>query len=276
MWWLSAIYSESDDEVDAHAPGTAGSTAGIMRVAAAEIQKGNGKHISVVHRLTHFSATSDGGVQQVRGCTKVYQLRLVVPPAGDTERELRRWVGASVAPLVYHSRFHRRLQRLWSSLIADVTVPPHAQRVEVFFDVGFLRPENCTPERMERVRAALEGMADEPLRGYDAGMELHLPEPVRCDAGEEDCPICLELLEGDDLAAWTGCSKPHVFHGACLELVLRKSDRCPLCRRSWYIEPQRLRHAKHGQRQSAAKTLVGIFLFVCMIVLAFFTWMMYS
>ncbi|KAI4970512.1 hypothetical protein ZWY2020_001426 [Hordeum vulgare] len=225
---------ESDDEVDGQAPGTAG----IMRVAAAGTgsQKGNGKHISVIYRHTHFSATSesDRGVQQVRGSTKVYQLGFAVPPAGDTARELRRWVGASVAPLVYDSRFHRRLQRLWSSLIADVIVPPHAERVEVFVDVGILRPEDRTPERMERVSAALEGMADEPLLGYHAGMELHLPEPVRCDAGEEDCPVCLELLKGDDLAAWPGCGKPHVFHGACLELVLRKSDRCPLCRRSCF------------------------------------------
>jgi hypothetical protein len=234
---------------------------GIMRVEAVERQKeGHDKQILVLYRYTRFSTALDGALEE-RGRTKEYQLRCIVPPTGDTARSLL-WAGASLAYLVYPgSHLRKKLQELWSSLIAKWSVPPRAASVEVFVHVGILRPADSTPDSMERMRDALKGMVTAGWR-WHIGMELHLPEPVRCAqdeheatnddkdgcerlakrrrmvAGEEDCPVCLQLLEGGDLAAWPGCGKPHVFHGRCLERVLRESDMCPICRRLLYIEPK--------------------------------------
>jgi hypothetical protein len=57
----------------------------------------------------------------------------------------------------------------------------------------------------------------------------------RVVATEEDCVICYEPLKGDDLAAWPGCGKPHVLHGACMQSVLDTKPMCPVCRRD--IQP---------------------------------------
>ncbi|KAM0872043.1 hypothetical protein ACQ4PT_038988 [Festuca glaucescens] len=217
---------------------SSGSTAGFMRVAALEIQEGDScdRKISVLYRCTHFLGASDGGVR-VRESTTVYQLRFVVPPAGDTTRWLL-CVGASLASLLYPDRFYKRLQRLWSSLTTEVSVPTQASLVEVLVDVGILRTVDKTPKRMEGMRAALEGMARKDFHP-ELHLEIQLPQPAQCGPGE-DCAVCWELLEGDDLAAWPGCSKPHVLHGACLELVLKRSITCPLCRSLWFIEPKPL------------------------------------
>lgn len=140
-----------------------------------------------------------------------------------------------------------------------MSVLPGARRVEVFVDVGILRQADYTPESMGHMYAALESMVADPWPGRFVGMELHLPVPVRCgtegdddnsgrnaderpakrrrvDVAGEDCPVCLQLMEGDDLASWPGCGKPHVFHGACLVGVLQNSEICPMCRHKLDIE----------------------------------------
>lgn len=244
---------------------SAGITAGFLRVAvvvppadrpAANSQDEEGrKEILVLYRYTHFSAVP-GGVQVCRS-TKLHELRFAVPPAGDAAGSLT-WAGSSLAPLIYPAHHTKALQALWSRLVSQVSVPPEATRVQVIADVGILRREDYTRRRMERVRAALEGMMAEPWPGYHVAMELRLPEPVhvQCaadeaeaadgedtdcerpakrrkvvaeDAGQE-CAVCFELLESD-LAVWPGCSLPHVFHGACLEQTLKESEKCPICRR---------------------------------------------
>jgi hypothetical protein len=217
---------------------SAGSTAGFMRVAAVETEEedNSDRQISVLYRCTHFLRAWGGGVR-VRESTSVYHLRFVVPTAGETARSLL-CVGASVASLLYPARFDKRLQRLWTSLIAEVSVPTRASLVEVLVDVGILRTVDKTPKRMEGMRAALEGMARKDFHP-ELHLEIQLPQPTQCGAGE-DCAVCWELLEGDDLAAWPGCSKPHVLHGACLELVLKRGTTCPLCRSLWFIEPKPL------------------------------------
>ncbi|KAM0822813.1 hypothetical protein ACQ4PT_071269 [Festuca glaucescens] len=256
------VGSESEYDSDGSEEEDAGSMAGIMRMAAVESQEeGQDKQILVLYRYTRFWMAWDGALE-ARGRTKERQLRFVVPPTGDTARSLP-WAGASLACLVYPgSHLRKELQELWSSLIADLSIPPRATRVEMFVDVGILRQEDCTSDSMERMYATLEGTVAQSLPEWHIGMELRLPEPVRCDhdedeagnddtdgderpakrrrvvAGEEDCPVCLQLLEGDDLAAWPGCGKPHVFHGRCLELVLRESDMCPICRCLLHIEPE--------------------------------------
>ncbi|VAI91553.1 unnamed protein product [Triticum turgidum subsp. durum] len=243
----------------------AGCTAGCMRVAAVEDQEeAYGKQILVLYRYAPFSASSDGEV--ARGNTKAHLLRFIA--TGDHTARSLAWAGSSLVRLIYPSDFREQLQELWSSLAAQVSVLPRAARVEVFVDVGILRRSDCRPERVERMRAALERMAEKPWPGRFTGMELHLPVPMRCGhykdeanvedeaaiddthAGErpakrrrvvaagEDCAICLQLLKGDDLAAWPGCGKPHVFHGACLERVLVESKTCPMCRHKLYIEPK--------------------------------------
>jgi hypothetical protein len=258
---------------------SAGSTAGFMRIAALESQEGdNGnKKISVLYRGTHFLAAPDGGVRARNSGAVCHHLHFVVLPAGDTARSLQ-WVGASLAPHVYPERFHKRLQRLWSSLIAEVSVPTTATHVEVLADFGILRTADRTPERMESMCATLEGMVGKDFHPT-LHLELDLPEPPHCGAAE-DCSVCLDLLEGDDLAVWPGCSKPHVFHGACLELVLQKDDKCPLCRNLWYIDPKLpnihteeeeidgARESSAGGNaknviQAVARTFARICMFVC-------------
>ncbi|XP_044956458.1 uncharacterized protein LOC123407398 [Hordeum vulgare subsp. vulgare] len=247
----------------------AGCTAGCMRVAAVEKEdqeegEAGSKQIMVLYRYAAFSVSSDGVV--ARGSTKAHLLRFIA--TGDHTARSLAWAGSSLVRLIYPGRFSEQLLELWSSLAAQVSALPPAARVEVFVDVGILlRRSDYTAERVERMRPSLERMVEEPWPVRFTGMELHLPEPMRrkrnndndeaaiddddTDAGErpakrrrvvaagEDCPVCLQLLEGDDLAAWPRCSKPHVFHGACLERVLVESKTCPMCRHKLYIQPKR-------------------------------------
>ncbi|KAI5022089.1 hypothetical protein ZWY2020_058819 [Hordeum vulgare] len=249
----------------------AGKTAGFMRVAITERQEeADHKQILVLYRYTRFSASPYG--VEARRSTKEHQLRFMA--TGDHTARSLAWVGSSLGLLIYPLGFRKKLRELWSSLASQVSVPPGARSVEVFVDVGLLRPADYTLASMRHMCDALEGMVAKPWPGRFTGMELHLPEPVRCigdadayerpanqrkvvaagqeccmdDVGEqpakrrravaagEDCPVCCQLLEGDDIAAWPGFGKPHVYHGACLEQVLRMSETCPLCRRNLYIE----------------------------------------
>ncbi|KAF6993862.1 hypothetical protein CFC21_010688 [Triticum aestivum] len=246
----------------------AGKTAGFMQVTATERQyEADPMQILVLFRYTRFSPSSCG--VEARRSTKEHQLRFIA--TGDHTARSLAWTGSSLGLLIYPHGFRKKLQELWSSLASKVSVPPGARRVEVFVDVGLLRRAEYTLASMRHMCAALEGMVAKPWPGRFTGMELYLPEPVRCgrdaderptkqrkvdaagqeccmDVGEqpakrrravaagEDCPVCWQLLEGDDLAAWPGCGKPHVFHGACLEQVLKMSETCPLCRRNLYFE----------------------------------------
>ncbi|XBI12474.1 uncharacterized protein [Aegilops tauschii subsp. strangulata] len=239
----------------------AGRTLGFMRVAAVESEGGDeSKQILVLYRYTHFKASPDG-VEQ-RGRTKEHQLRFIA--TGDHAARSLAWAGSSLGLLIYPDilsknkklqEITKQLQELWSSLASQVSVPPGARRVEVFVDVGILRRADYTPASMGHMYTALESMVADPWPGRFVGMELHLPVPVRSgteghddddsgrsaderpakrrrvDVAGEDCPVCLQLLDGDDLAAWPGCGgKPHVFHGACLEGVLQNSEICRMCR----------------------------------------------
>jgi hypothetical protein len=169
--------------------------------------------------------------------TKLHRLRFAVPPAGDLASSLG-LAGSSLGPLIYPGLFRRQLQELWASLAAPAisTIPPRAARLQVIVDAGILRLEDCTPERMAHMSGALATrMLDACPAYYHVGMELHLPEPVPANSrriGEDDeeaeeCCVCFELLESG-LAAWPGCG--HVFHGACAEKTLARSEMCPLCR----------------------------------------------
>ncbi|KAM3213633.1 hypothetical protein ACQJBY_066194 [Aegilops geniculata] len=239
----------------------AGSTLGFMRMRVAAVESegaDDSKQILVLYRYTRFKASRDG-VEQ-RGRTKEHQLRFIA--TGDHAARSLAWAGSSLGLLIYPDimskskklqEITKQLQELWSSLASQVSVPPGARRVEVFVDVGILRRADYTPAGMGHMYAALESMVADPWPGRFVGMELHLPVPVRCgtegddddsgtkaderpakrrrvDVAGEDCPVCLQLLEGDDLAAWPRCGKPHVFHGACLEGVLQNSEICPICR----------------------------------------------
>ncbi|XP_037468995.1 uncharacterized protein LOC119341230 [Triticum dicoccoides] len=243
----------------------AGCTAGCMRVAAVEDQEeeADSKEILVLYRYAPFSVSSDGVV--ARGSSRAHLLRFIA--TGDHTARSLAWAGSSLVRLIYPGDFSEQLQELWSSLASQVSVLPRAARVEVFVDVGILlRRSDYTPERVEQMRPSPERMAEQTWPVRFTGMELHLPEPMRrdhdkdetavdddddTDAGErpakqrrvvaagEDCPVCLQLLEGNDLAAWSGCDKPHVFHGSCLERVLVESKTCPMCRHKLYIEHKR-------------------------------------
>ncbi|XP_047056057.1 uncharacterized protein LOC124662239 [Lolium rigidum] len=239
----------------------AGRTAGFMRVAAADAQhqEGGERHILVHYRYTRFSAASSSSNGSVKACgsTRQHQLRFIAA-AGHGARSLD-WAGASLAHLIYPDGSSKRLRELWTSLASQVSLPPGAARVEVFVDVGILRRANSTEDSMDQMRAALEGMMEKPWPTRFTGMELNLPEPVRCGRDdndtdgeqrpakrrkvvatddEESCSVCYELLKGDDLAAWPGCSKPHVLHGACMQAVLESNPLCPMCRRDLYIQPK--------------------------------------
>ncbi|KAK3121129.1 hypothetical protein QOZ80_8BG0646590 [Eleusine coracana subsp. coracana] len=240
-------------------------TAGFMRVAAATeddeatTDEGNNKEIVVLYRYTRFSRTWSGrkGVEACRR-TKLHRLHFNVPPGGDVAGSLA-WAGAALGPLVYPALFRRQLQELWTTLLSlsamSAVVPPGATRLQVIVDAAILRREDYTEERMGHVRAALEAKMREEWPGYcHIGMDLHLPEPVMRrrrreedeqggeddvtpavkrrkiiadDEEVEDCAVCFDTMERG-LAAWPGCR--HVFHGACLERTLARSDMCPLCR----------------------------------------------
>ncbi|TVU43030.1 hypothetical protein EJB05_09461, partial [Eragrostis curvula] len=177
--------------------------------------------------------------------TKLHRLRFAVPSDGDIGSSLA-WAGASLGPLIYPALFGRQLHELWSTLAAPATsgsgIPPRVIRLQVIVDVGILRREDHTPERMEHMRGALEAEMQEAWpEYYHVGMELPLPEPVQDDdeqrpakrrkiaaEEEEECSVCLDPMESGGLAAWPGCRD--VFHGACVEKTLARSDMCPLCR----------------------------------------------
>jgi hypothetical protein len=225
-----------------------GNTAGFMRVAAAEAPIGVGdqesKEILVLYRYTRFSGTRSGRRREVEAYrrTKLHRLRFAVPPAaGDLARSLA-WAGSSLGPLIYPGLFRQQLADLWTSLLlatpAANAVPPGVGRLQVIVDVGILRLEDYTVERMAHMRGELVSQVLEPwpVHYYHVDMELRLPEPVpgnrrRIAADdeeeEEECCICFELLESG-VAAWPGCG--HVFHGACVGKTLERSEMCPLCR----------------------------------------------
>ncbi|KAL6840817.1 hypothetical protein ACP4OV_029343 [Aristida adscensionis] len=229
-------------------------TAGFMRVAAAEGGGAGGgreadKKIIVLYRYAGFWRTWSARRRGVEACrpAKPRRLRFAVPPAGDMASSLA-WAGAALGPLIYPPLFRRQLQELWSSLAAPAVgaIPPRAARLQVVVDVGILRREDHTPERMEHMRGALEAMAREAWPAeHHVCKDMHLPEPVRrrFDDGErptkrrrvaekeeeeEECSVCLEPM-ASGAAAWPGCG--HVFHGACLEKTPAERETCPLCRR---------------------------------------------
>ena len=232
--------------------------AGFMRMSATQASTdGKDNHesgvIVVQYRLTRFSGTQNGGLGVVRDFgTDLHHPRYLVPfpvAAIDPASSLR-LVGAALAANFYPYCYYMQLQALWSSLIGvlPVHVPPRTMRVAVTVDFGVLRSEDRTPERMERMRAALAALARENDAASPTafGLEQNLPVPVCCDepssGGEvarpanrrrlnvegEVCAICQEkLLHG--LAAWPRCS--HIFHGKCLEqLLVTVLHRCPICR----------------------------------------------
>ncbi|CAL5003790.1 unnamed protein product [Urochloa decumbens] len=220
-------------------------TAAFMRVAAAEAttagdgeEEAAAKEIVVLYRYTRFSRMRGGGGRAVEACrrTKLHRLRFAVPAAGDVASSLA-WAGSALGPLIYPGLFRRQLHDLWASLVAaPPAIPPRAVRLQVTVDAGILRREDYSPERMAQMRGALAvRMLDAWPAYYHVGMELHLPEPVlpakrRVVAGdeeEEECCVCFEVMESG-LAAWPGCG--HVFHGACVERTLARSEMCPLCR----------------------------------------------
>jgi hypothetical protein len=83
------------------------------------------------------------------------------------------------------------------------------------------------------VRCGHDG--DKTAHDEDTDGEQKPAKRRRVVAAEEDCSVCLEpLLNGDDLAAWPGCGKPHVFHGKCMEGILESNPVCPFCRRGLY------------------------------------------
>jgi hypothetical protein len=235
-------------------------------------RKGDEKKIAVVYRYTHFTAASDTG-------TTAHRLRFVVPPAGDMARSLR-WAGASLEALRVYPRRHRAdLRHAWSVLLPQITpkISPGATSVEVLFHAFSLRDADNTAERRESLVALLEGGMEEehwPGCKCHGNLEVHLPVPCGPEsaalATEENCPVCWELLKGDDLATWPGCSKPHMFHGACFELILQKSDECPLCRNSCYVETESIVDC-----ETVLEALLGLFLWACLILLSF-KFMMYS
>ncbi|CAL5010475.1 unnamed protein product [Urochloa decumbens] len=222
-------------------------TAAFMRVAAAEAttagdgeEEAAAKEIVVLYRYTRFSRMRGGGGRAVEACrrTKLHRLRFAVPAAGDVASSLA-WAGSALGQLIYPGLFRRQLHDLWASLVAaPPAIPPRAVpvRLQVTVDAGILRREDYSPERMAQMRGALAvRMLDAWPAYYHVGMELHLPEPVlpakrRVVAGdeeEEECCVCFEVMESG-LAAWPGCG--HVFHGACVERTLARSEMCPLCR----------------------------------------------
>jgi hypothetical protein len=136
---------------------SAGSTAGFMQVAAMESQE-EGEHtnklmkIRVFYRCSHFFAGSKGGVR-VRDSRVCCTLRFAVPRVCDTASSLQ-WVGSSLAPLVYPRRFHQRLQRLWSRLIAETSLPTRTSCVDVSVDFGILRTADRTQAHEAHERRA--------------------------------------------------------------------------------------------------------------------------
>jgi hypothetical protein len=223
---------------------------------------GGGGEIIVDYRYTRFLRTQSGGDgdgvdMHVLG-PKQARLRFVLPspfasasdPVTTTVSGSLRFSGAVLASLVYPARFSAQLQALWSVATVPVRVPARATCLLVTVDVGILRPGDFTPARMMRMCEALESVAGEraalPTPAFDVSTELHLPALLRSEddvrptkrrrvSGEDDCPICCEVLE-EGLAAWPRCS--HIFHGGCLEQhLLTGYQECPLCRSELKLSP---------------------------------------
>ncbi|XP_066325917.1 uncharacterized protein [Miscanthus floridulus] len=167
-------------------------TAGLMRIAAGTGSQDGNKEILVLYRYTRFSRTWSGrrGVEACRR-TRLHWLRFAVPAAGDMESALA-WARSSLGPLIYPGLFRRELGDLWSSLAAPAVInakaiPPQSTHLQVVVDVGILRQEDYTAERMEHVRGALEATVGEAWpEYYHVSMELHLPEPVLREEGGDD------------------------------------------------------------------------------------------
>ncbi|PNT70965.1 hypothetical protein BRADI_2g20630v3 [Brachypodium distachyon] len=229
---------------------SAGSTAGVLRVYTEENPvegEPPQRQIMLLYRFTRFISSGSGDGVAVRGfrSTKLHEMRFAVPDDGDAAASLRRWAGPALGPLIYPASHACPLEELWARLVSDMRVPPRAWRVYLRADVGILRRGDYTTRRMGRVSYYLGGMTEEtwPVSMYHVGMELQLPEPVLrrpCEdeakgkgkgkEEEDECSVCLEELESG-LAKWPGCFQPHVFHGECLELCLKESEKCPICRR---------------------------------------------
>jgi hypothetical protein len=252
----------SDDEEESDGEFQVG---GYMCVhdADEENQEGGGdRQILVLYRYTYFSAAWSYGSVEARGSTREHQLRFTA--AADHGARSLAWAGASLADLIYPDGCSKNLRELWKTMASGVSLPPGAARVKVLVEVGILPQEDYTAANMDHMMEALKVMIQQPQPGRFTGMELNLPNPVRCGhdedktaqdedtddeqkpakrrrvvAAEEDCSVCLEpLLNGDDLAAWPGCGKPHVFHGKCMEGILEINPVCPFCRRGLYNEPK--------------------------------------
>ncbi|CAM0909544.1 unnamed protein product [Alopecurus aequalis] len=263
--WTDQEESDDDDGFTDDEDDEESDVTGFMRVAAVdeENQEGGGdSEILVLYRYTRFSAASSGGSVEKRGRTYEHQLRFIA--AGLGARSLA-WAGASLAPLIYPEGLFEPLRELWTRLASEVSLPPGAARVKVFVDVGILRAANCTQASIGHMRAALKDLTAHPWPERFTGMVLNLPEPMRCGHDEEEsashdnddtdgeqrtakrrrmvadgdnCSLCFDELEGDDLAAWPGCGKPHVFHGRCMELIIESKPSCPICRRGLYSQPK--------------------------------------
>jgi hypothetical protein len=70
--------------------------------------------------------------------------------------------------------------------------------------------------------------------------ELTMLTMIKVDSistNEEDCPICLERLNSseDKTVVKTGCE--HKFHSICIRESLNTSDKCPMCRHTFYFHP---------------------------------------
>ncbi|CAD6253739.1 unnamed protein product [Miscanthus lutarioriparius] len=224
----------------------------FMHTSAAQASTGGednheGGVIIVHYCLTLFSGTQSSGLGAVLDFGKdLHHVRYLVPfpvAATDPVSSLR-LVGATLAADVYSHQYYMQLQALWSSLVAvmPVCVLARATHFVVTVDVGVLRGEDRTPERMREALEALARENDSSPMAYC--LEQHLLVPV-CYDGEsggggdrpakrmkrfavtgEVCAICHEALE-HGLAAWPWCS--HVFHGKCLELLLvTVQHRCPM------------------------------------------------
>jgi hypothetical protein len=59
-----------------------------------------------------------------------------------------------------------------------------------------------------------------------------------CDILAEDCSICLEYINSDDLKQKTVCQ--HTFHASCLSRWTQANNSCPLCRNKLSTYPLQL------------------------------------
>ena len=48
---------------------------------------------------------------------------------------------------------------------------------------------------------------------------------------DQDCAICLQVLEAKDFVVQLSCGPTHIFHECCLQEWARRREQCPLCRR---------------------------------------------